>query len=75
MQPDWNGVLLAENEDTIAQDGNRYLSADSVHRAYPSGAASPIVGPGTFRHRVRVTQVDVGEPDSKTSCLAWLLRR
>ncbi len=42
MQAIWNGVVLAESEDTVVVEGNHYFPADSLNREYftPSGHQS-----------------------------------
>lgn len=30
----WNGVVLAESDDTVMVEGNHYFPPDSVHREY-----------------------------------------
>jgi len=32
----WNGVVLAESEDTVVLEGNHYFPADSLKREYTS---------------------------------------
>ena len=34
MQATWNGVVLAEAEETVVVEGNHYFPADSVHQQY-----------------------------------------
>ena len=34
MKAVWNGVTLAESEDTVLVEGNHYFPPDSLHRAY-----------------------------------------
>ena len=112
IQATWNGAVLAESDDTIRVEGNRYFPADSVRREFlqnspthtrcfwkgtasyyhvvvdgkvnrdaawyypnPSSAASRIAGHVAYWHGVRVRRADDGEPESKRSRLARLLRR
>ena len=30
----WNGVVIAESDDTVVVEGNHYFPADSVHREF-----------------------------------------
>lgn len=32
----WNGVVIAESDDTVLMDGNHYFPADSLKREYTS---------------------------------------
>ena len=34
MKAVWNGVTLAESDDTIVVEGNHYFPPDSLHREY-----------------------------------------
>jgi uncharacterized protein (DUF427 family) len=34
MQAIWNGVVLAESDDTVVVEGNHYFPADSLNRKY-----------------------------------------
>jgi uncharacterized protein (DUF427 family) len=34
MQAIWNGVVLAESDDTVVVEGNHYFPADSLNREY-----------------------------------------
>ncbi|NNE69356.1 MAG: DUF427 domain-containing protein [Rhodothermales bacterium] len=34
MKAIWNGVVVAESDDTIVVEGNHYFPADSVNREY-----------------------------------------
>lgn len=34
MKATWNGVTLAESNDTVVVEGNHYFPADSLHRQY-----------------------------------------
>jgi uncharacterized protein (DUF427 family) len=30
----WNGVVIAESDDTVVVEGNHYFPADSLHKQY-----------------------------------------
>ena len=34
MKAVWNGVTLAESDDTIVVEGNHYFPSESLHRVY-----------------------------------------
>lgn len=34
MKAIWNGVVLAESDDTVVVEGNHYFPADSINRDY-----------------------------------------
>ena len=41
----WNGVVLAESEDTIVVEGNHYFPPDSINREYFSKSSTTTVCP------------------------------
>ena len=40
MKAVWNGVTLAESDDTIVVEGNHYFPSDSVHGEYFEDSAT-----------------------------------
>ncbi len=40
MKAVWNGVTLAQSDDTIVVEGNHYFPPDSVHREYFEDSAT-----------------------------------
>ncbi len=40
MQAVWNGVTLAESDETIVIEGNHYFPPESVHREYFADSAT-----------------------------------
>jgi uncharacterized protein (DUF427 family) len=34
MKATWNGVVIAQSDDTVVMDGNHYFPADSLDRKY-----------------------------------------
>lgn len=41
----WNGVVIAESDDTIVVEGNHYFPASSVHREYLQPSSKSTVCP------------------------------
>jgi uncharacterized protein (DUF427 family) len=67
MQAIWNGVVLAESDDTVVVEGNHYFPADSLRREHftPSGHRS--VCP--WKGRASYYTVQVG--DAVNTDAAW----
>jgi uncharacterized protein (DUF427 family) len=38
MKATWNGVLLAQSDETVVVEGNHYFPSDSINREYFQGS-------------------------------------
>ena len=56
MKAVWNGVILAESDETIVIEGNHYFPSQSVHREYLAGSTThttcPWKGEARYYHVV-----------------------
>lgn len=67
MQAVWNGVVLAESEDTIVLEGNHHFPPESLDRRYFSLSSHRTLCPWKGRASYYVIEVD-GERDDAA---AW----
>lgn len=67
MKAVWNGITLAESNDTIVVEGNHYFPPDSVHREYlensPTHTTCSWKGEASYYH--------VAANGTKNSDAAW----
>ncbi|HCT76657.1 MAG TPA: hypothetical protein DGT23_08725 [Micromonosporaceae bacterium] len=65
VQAVWNGVVLAESDDTVVVEGNHYFPPESVHWEYLSKSASHTVCPWKGIASYHTITVDrVSNPDA-----------
>jgi len=64
MRAVWNGVVIAESDDTIVVEGNHYFPVTSVDERYltPSGSSSLCPWKGVARYQT-VTVDGMSSPD------------
>lgn len=67
MQAVWNGVVLAESDDTIVLEGNHYFPPESVDRRYLRPSSHGTVCPWKGRASYYAIEVD-GE---RNDAAAW----
>ena len=65
MRATWNGITLAESDDTVVVEGNHYFPADSLDRRYveESGTTSVCPWKGTANYYSLVAD-DNRNPDA-----------
>jgi uncharacterized protein (DUF427 family) len=65
MRATWNGITLAESDDTVVVEGNHYFPADSLDRRYVEESATTSVCPwkGTA-HYYSLAADGVRNPDA-----------
>lgn len=64
MRAAWNGVVIAESDDTVVVEGNHYFPLDSVDEQYlaPSSTRTLCPWKGIARYRT-VTVAGMSSPD------------
>ncbi len=67
MQAVWNGVVLAESEDTVVVEGNHYFPADSLRRQYFTPSSHQSVCP--WKGQAHYFTIQVG--DAVNADAAW----
>jgi uncharacterized protein (DUF427 family) len=67
MQAIWNGVVLAESDDTVVVEGNHYFPADSLNRAHFTPSSHQSACP--WKGRASYYTVRVG--DAVNADAAW----
>ncbi len=63
----WNGVTLAESEDTIAVEGNHYFPPDALHREHFVESSHHTVCP--WKGRASYYSIKIGDAVNKDA--AW----
>jgi uncharacterized protein (DUF427 family) len=67
MRATWNGVVLAESDETVQVEGNHYFPPNSVHREFFADSVTNSVCP--WKGLASYLTVQVG--DSSNSDAAW----
>jgi len=67
MRASWNGVVLAESDETVQVEGNHYFPPDSVNREYFADSDTHTVCP--WKGLASYLTVVVG--DSSNTDAAW----
>jgi uncharacterized protein (DUF427 family) len=58
MKATWNGVTLAESDDTVVVEGNHYFPADSVVEGYFTESATHTTCPWKGEASYKTLEVD-----------------